>query len=217
MPLSASDEALARFLVALRSAGIRNPALIEALEAFPRRLFLPPALREEAHAPYPLPLAAGAEATEPMTVARMLDAAAISPGQRVIEVGAGSGWQTALISRHTRRLVTIERRRSLAEAAARIFDRLGVRGVDIRHEDALDPGEALEPADVVIVNGTPPGTPDAVPQALRRLLRPGGRMVLPLGPLDGGQRLFVLEGDAEPRPIAPSRYPPLQIGRSEAL
>jgi protein-L-isoaspartate(D-aspartate) O-methyltransferase len=210
-PRLTADSVLANFLVSLRSAGIRRSALLSAFEDIHRRAFLPPELKAHAYSPFALPIAGGEEATAPAMIARMLGAADPTGAERVLEIGCGSGFQTALISRLARHVVSLDRWLTLAEGAARAAQRHNLRNIEIRHADGLA-FKGDEAFDLIIINAAI----GEFPPALIAQLRPGGRIVAPLMTVEG-QRLAVWQG--ETRLIDGPRldFSSIRIGLSRAL
>jgi protein-L-isoaspartate(D-aspartate) O-methyltransferase len=212
--MSLPDTALANFLVRLRASGIRRAALISAFEDTQRRFFLAPALRQHAYASFALPIDCGEEATAPGDIARMISVAEASGTDRVLEIGTGSGFQTVLLARICRSVVSVERWRSLSDRAAVQLQREAVRNAELRHADglALPPGEKF---DLVIVNGALPSWPSG----LIETLRPGGRIVAAIR--NGSQSLLTRldVGASEPMTSAHGTLDlaPLRAGISKAL
>ncbi len=169
------DPALLNFLIGLRSSGIRRSAVIAAFEETQRRFFLPHDMRPHAYAPFSLPIGCGEEATAPATIARVIVLADPGGSERVLEIGTGSGYQTALLSRICRSLVSVERWRSLSERAAKELRREGVRNVELQHADGLK-FQGAEKFDLIIVNAAL----ETLPAGLMELLKQGGRVVAPL-------------------------------------
>ena len=214
---SASDRATAEtvaFVMALRARGVRDTALLSAMERTSREMFAPRRFSDLARADIALPLACGQTMTAPTSVAAMLLALQVGPGQRVLEVGTGSGYVTALLTRLGARVVTVERYATLAEAAALHLAAAGA-------EATLLTGDGLAPDfeggfQRVLLNGTLP----AVPSTLAALLAPGGRLV---GGLQGSPtpRLVTVErledGSLRQEVGRPLRLAPLVGGAASAL
>jgi protein-L-isoaspartate(D-aspartate) O-methyltransferase len=185
-----SDSELAKFIVGLRSAGIRRSGLISAFEEVPRHDFLPGSLRAHSYAAFSLPIACGQSATPPGVIARLLAELDPTGSDRILEIGTGTGYQAALLSRMCRSVVTVERWGPLVQLARASFDRRRIRNVELRHGDGLDlPDDAS--FDAILVNGF---LPENV-ACLTRLLRPQGRILMPVadGPGDV-MRLFRWNG-----------------------
>ena len=161
----------------IRRRGIDSPSVLTAFRAVPREAFVPEAMREFAYEDGPLPIGEGQTISQPYIVALMIDAAEIPPGGRVLEVGAGSGYAAAVMSRIAGEVFAIERHEPLAQQAAERIDRLGYDNVAIICGDGSLglPDEAPFDAILVAAGG------DKVPEPLKRQLRLGGRLVVPVG------------------------------------
>jgi protein-L-isoaspartate(D-aspartate) O-methyltransferase len=157
--------------------GIETPAVLSAFRAVPREAFVPEAMREFAYEDGPLPIGEGQTISQPYIVALMIDAAEIPPGGKVLEVGAGSGYAAAVMSRIAGEVFAIERHEPLAQSAAERIDALGYENVSIVGGDGSlgMPDEAPFDAILVAAGG------DHVPEPLKRQLRVGGRLVVPVG------------------------------------
>ncbi|HEX8450278.1 MAG TPA: protein-L-isoaspartate(D-aspartate) O-methyltransferase, partial [Allosphingosinicella sp.] len=180
---AAQREQMVREQIAGR--GLDRPRLLDAFRVVPRELFVPESVRLFAYDDGPLPIEAGQTVSQPYIVALMLDSAAIAPGDRVLEVGAGSGYAAAVASRLAREVVAVERHRELAALARERIKRLGLDNVRVIEGDGTAglPGEAPFEAILCAATGS------HVPEPLRRQLAVGGRLVMPLGEPDSVQRL----------------------------
>ena len=206
----------AAFVLSLRALGMRDKAVLGAMERVPRDLFAPRRYRDLARSDVALPLPCGQTMTAPSVVASMLTALGLKAGQRVLEVGTGSGYVTALLHRMgAAELVTVERYATLAAEAAARFEVAGLDGVRAEIGDGLVEGEGE--VDRVLVNGTL----TELPAALAARLSATGRLVAAL--LTAGlPRLLVLERDPETgllrqRLAGSLRLPRLAAGRASAL
>jgi protein-L-isoaspartate(D-aspartate) O-methyltransferase len=175
----------ASFVLSLRARGIRDTAVLSAMERVRRELFAPRRFGDLARTDVSLPLPFGQTMTAPSTVAAMLVALSPEAGQRVLEIGTGSGYVTALLARIGCRVTTVERYEALAEEAQ---IRLGIAGLEGEIEMGVGDGLAVDLGEArferILVNGAAPVIPDHVPA----LLAPGGRLVAGLS-LDGFPRL----------------------------
>ncbi len=191
--------------------GIDEPNILEAFRTVPREQFVADGMREFAYDDGPLPIGEGQTISQPYIVACMIDAAEIGPQARVLEVGAGSGYAAAVISRIAREVFAIERHEVLARQAAERVERLGYANCRIVAADGLEglPSEAPFDAILVAARGT------EVPPALKDQLKVGGRLVIPVGGEDV-QQLCCLhrtgENGWESHDIAPVRFVPLIKG-----
>jgi protein-L-isoaspartate(D-aspartate) O-methyltransferase len=186
-----------------------DPRILAAMGAVPRHLFVPRAQRDEAYADYPLPIGEGQTISQPSLVALMTHLLRPRPGDAVLEVGTGSGYQAAILSRLVRRVHTIEIVEPLARQAGERLVRLGYANVAVRHGDGYAGWPEQAPFDSIIVTA---GAPH-IPKPLIDQLKPGGRMVIPVGPAFSTQRLKLITKDARGRTreriIIPVRFVPL--------
>jgi len=161
----------------IRARGIHNERLLAAMEEIPRHLFVPSFLLERAHDDGPLPIGEGQTISQPYIVAEMTAALALAGTEKVLEIGTGSGYQTAILCRLAREVVTVERIASLQSSAERILRELGVENVRFRTGDGTlgIPDEA--PFDRILVTAAAP----SVPPPLFEQLAEGGIAVLPIG------------------------------------
>lgn len=161
----------------IESRGIRNPKILGAFRSVPREDFVADDRRDLAYGDHPLPIGAEQTISQPYIVALTIDAAEIGPGDRVLEVGAGSGYAAAVISRIAARVFAIERQPDLAKAARERLGRLGYRNVEIVEADGTRglPDEAPFDAIVAAASGS------HVPDSWVAQLAPGGRIVMPIG------------------------------------
>ncbi|HLU31153.1 MAG TPA: protein-L-isoaspartate(D-aspartate) O-methyltransferase [Acidimicrobiia bacterium] len=160
----------------LRARGIEDEAILAAFRKVPRHEFVDPGRRMEAYADRALPLAEGQTISQPFVVARMAELARLRPGDRVLEVGAGSGYAAAIFAEIAAEVTTVEIRPALAERAREALDRLGYDNVTVVAGDADElPADAR--FDAVIAAAAAP----RIPASLERQLTDGGRMVLPVG------------------------------------
>jgi protein-L-isoaspartate(D-aspartate) O-methyltransferase len=166
--------------------GIHDPLILDALRTVPREAFVPEPLREFAYEDSPLPIEAGQTISQPYLVALMIQAAGISPGDRVLEIGAGSGYAAAVISRIAGQVHTIERHEVLTRLARGRLRKLGYENIELSTGDGSHGLAEAAPFDAILVA---PGGP-AIPQALKDQLEIGGRLVMPVGETPGDQRLI---------------------------
>jgi protein-L-isoaspartate(D-aspartate) O-methyltransferase len=175
--------------------GVRDPHVLNAMRQVPREAFVEPGFEEFAYEDGPLPIGEGQTISQPYIVALMIEAAEVRPGDRVLEVGAGSGYAAAVMSRIADRVYAIERHPSLGEAAQERFRRLGYDNIDLRVGDGTLGWPDAAPFDAILVAA---GGPE-VPQALKMQLAIGGRLVIPVGEEEGHQTLLTVTrtGQAE--------------------
>jgi protein-L-isoaspartate(D-aspartate) O-methyltransferase len=181
--LAARRELMVREQIAGR--GIVTAALLDALRTVPREQFVARDLADQAYDDRPLPIAAGQTISQPYIVALMIDAARIVPGDRVLEVGAGSGYAAAVIAQIAREVIAIERQPQLAFLASERMERLGYANVTIVEGDGTQGWPHGAPYDAILAAAAG----SHVPRILVDQLAPGGRLVMPLGRPDEVQEL----------------------------
>ncbi|MBK5257475.1 MAG: protein-L-isoaspartate(D-aspartate) O-methyltransferase [Vicinamibacteria bacterium] len=157
--------------------GVRDPKTLAAMRAVPRHLFVPARLAGEAHADRPLPIGYGQTISQPYIVAFMTEALGLKGGETVLEVGAGSGYQSAVLSRIAARVFGIEIVEPLAREAKERVASLGYTNVEIRAGDGYAGWPEHAPFDAILVAAAAP----RVPESLKQQLKDGGRLILPLG------------------------------------
>jgi protein-L-isoaspartate(D-aspartate) O-methyltransferase len=171
----------------LVARGLRDAAVLEAMGAVPREAFLPADLAAAAYGDGPLPIGAGQTISQPYIVALMIEALALRPGDRVLEVGAGCGYAAAVLARMGAQVFAVERHAALCEAAGARLAALGFGSVHLRVGDGQAGWPEAAPFDAILVSAAGPD----VPRALKDQLRDGGHLVIPVGP-PGGQTLLRL-------------------------
>ncbi len=167
----------------------------DAIQKVPRHRFVPDALQGIAYANLPLPIGEGQTISEPFIVALMTELLDTEPSDRILEVGTGSGYQAAILSLCAEQVYSIEIIRPLGERALARLAELGYRNVEIRIGDGYDGWPQAAPFDRILVSAAP----DHVPQPLIEQLKPGGRMVIPVGARYLEQNLLVIRKDANGR------------------
>ena len=185
------------------------PRVMAAMAAVPRPEFVPEAERVSAFLDIPLPIGHGQTISQPYIVALMTDLLELEPGDKVLEVGAGSGYQAAVLARLAKEVHTVEIVSVLARACRERLARLGIANVTVHEGDGSAGLPAEAPFEAIMVTAAA----RRVPPALVAQLKPGGRMAIPLGEPWSTQELVLLEknarGEAEVRPVLPVRFVPL--------
>jgi protein-L-isoaspartate(D-aspartate) O-methyltransferase len=179
-PPPAGDFAAARERMVreqIESRGIRDAAVLAALRAVPRHAFVPEEARPRAYEDRPLPIGHGQTISQPYIVAFMTESAGLSAGERVLEVGTGSGYQAAVLAEVAAEVYSIEIVEPLAKRAAATLAELGYENVHVRHGDGYGGWPEAAPFDAIVVTAAAP----RVPQALLDQLAPDGRLVIPVG------------------------------------
>jgi protein-L-isoaspartate(D-aspartate) O-methyltransferase len=194
----------------LRAQGIRDERVLEAVAQLPRRLFVPERLQDDADADRPLPIGYGQTISQPFVVAYMTEQLGLRGDERVLEVGTGSGYQTAILARLAEEVFSIEVVPELADRArALLLGELGFANVWLRTGDGALGWPEAAPFDRIVVTAASP----EVPPALVAQLAPGGRMILPVGPHLDVQMLRVIErgndGANLETDLLPVRFVPL--------
>jgi protein-L-isoaspartate(D-aspartate) O-methyltransferase len=192
----------------LRRRGIRDERVLRAMEEVPRELFVPPALRSRAYRDGALGIGEGQTISQPWIVASMTALLELDEAERALEVGTGSGYGAAVLSRCCREVVTIERHASLAERARAALAQLGYHNVEVRTGDGSHGAPERAPFDGISVTATAEGGP---PPALIEQLAPDGLLVCPVRSADD-ERLTRFRRDGRAEPVVPVRFVPLIEG-----
>jgi len=176
----------------IANRGVHDPAVLQAMRTVPREAFVSGDLVELAYDDRPLPIAKGQTISQPYVVGAMLAAAGLERGHKVLEVGAGSGYAAAVISRIVAQVFAIERHATLTEAARKRMQALDYANVELKTGDGSGGWLDQAPFDAIIVSAGGP----RIPQPLKAQLAVGGRLVMPVGPVDK-QMLMRLTRTAE--------------------
>jgi len=194
----------------LRMRGIADERVLGAMMRVPRHEFIPPQSRNQAYEDHPVAIGEGQTISQPYIVALMLEALALKPSDRVLEVGTGSGYVTALLAELAAQVFSIERRASLANEARDVLSRLGYTNVKVIVGDGSHGFVECSPYDVIIVSAAAP----EVPPALVLQLAEGGRMIIPVGQPDSQQLQLIKmrKGEAQIVMREPCRFVPLVSG-----
>lgn len=192
----------------IAARGVRDPLVLAAMRDVPREAFVAPDIQHRAYDDSPQPIGAGQTISQPYIVAVMIAAAGVKPGERVLEVGAGSGYAAALLGRIAGHVFAIERHAELAEAAAIRLAGLGYDNVTLRTGDGSAGWADAAPFDAILVSAAAPQVPDPLVEQLAS----GGRLVLPAGDA-GAQRLMRVvkraDGSVAQQPLEEVRFVPL--------
>ena len=210
------DDERMEFLLTLRRRGIADQAVLRAMDEVPRERFVEREFGDAAYADHALPIACGQTISQPYVVAYMTEQLAVLPHHRVLEIGTGSGYQAAVLSRLAREVVTIERYRTLAEQARERLTALGYDNVEVIVGDGLAGAPVRAPFDRIMVTAAA----EDVPQALLDQLDEDGIMVVPIGPHAGAQdvvKLSKTRSGLKREELLPVRFVPLLPGQAREL
>ena len=215
--VAAADVERMEFQLALRRRGISDQAVLRAMDEVPREHFVPAEFADSAYADHALPIDCGQTISQPYVVAYMTEQLEVAPQHRVLEVGTGSGYQTAVLSRVAREVVSIERYRTLANLARGRLQTLGYGNVTILLGDGFAGAPERAPYDRILVTAAAA----EVPPALVEQLGEAGKLVLPLGPRNGPQYIVKLSktasGDLSRETLIGVRFVPLLPGQAREL
>ena len=193
----------------IAARGVKDPAVLAAMREVPRHLFVRPADLARAYDDHPLSIGHGQTISQPYIVALMTELARPRPGHVALEVGTGSGYQAAVLSRIVGRVYTIELLETLATTARRRLADLGYDNVTVRAGDGYNGWPEAAPFDIILVTASAPD----IPPPLVQQLKAGGRMIIPVGATGDTQELRVVEkkadGSLEIRTVIPVRFVPL--------
>ena len=193
----------------IRQRGVTDARVLAAMERIPRERFVPAQEATRAYDDTPLPIGEGQTISQPYIVAYMSELLNVAPDHRVLEIGTGSGYQAAVLAELAKEVYSIEIVPALAQQAAATLASLGYENVHVREGDGYAGWPEHAPFDAIVVTAAP----ERVPAPLLEQLRPGGRLVIPVGPMHATQQLRVVEKDAQgrlhERQITPVRFVPL--------
>ncbi len=172
----------------LKGRDITNPKVLEIMGRVPRHLFVDKSLQSQAYADHPLPIGEGQTISQPYIVALMTQILLVQPGERVLEIGTGSGYQAAVLAELTNQVYTVEIRESLTKLAAQRLKQLGYEMVRVKYGDGYFGWEEYAPFDAIIVTCAA----NHIPPPLIKQLKEGGRLIIPLGSTTYFQTLTLL-------------------------
>ncbi len=203
-----------QFILTLRRKGVSDPAVLAAMETTPRDVFLEGVFKERAYEDRPLPIGRGQTISQPSVVAKMTEALKLNNRCKVLEVGTGSGYQAAILSKLVRRVYTVERHRPLARAARALFQKLDISNITVVTGDGSLGLPEQAPFDRILLTAAA----EDPPANLLEQLKPGGFMVLPVGQTDTVQSMIkVVKTDSglEYTELGEVRFVPLLEGVAE--
>jgi protein-L-isoaspartate(D-aspartate) O-methyltransferase len=213
----AEDVGRMEFQLALRRRGISDQAVLRAMDEVPREYFVATGFAESAYADQALPIACGQTISQPYVVAYMTELLDVETHHRVLEVGTGSGYQAAVLSRVAGEVVSIERYRTLADAARERIKTMGYGNVTIIVGDGIAGAPDLAPFDRIMVTAAA----EEIPKVLTEQLAVGGKMVLPVGRRHGPQYIVKLSkrpnGELTREDLIAVRFVPLLPGQAREL
>lgn len=193
----------------IAARGVRDPRVLAVMRDVPRHLFVPPELQRQAYQDRPLPIGYDQTISQPYIVARMTELTRPGAGDRALEVGTGSGYQAAVLSRLVSHVYTIEIVEPLARSAEQRLKKLSYANVTVRAGDGYAGWPDMAPFDIIMVTAAP----DHVPAPIVAQLKAGGRLVIPVGPVSAVQELQLIEKDNAGRTttthVAPVQFVPL--------
>ena len=207
---------IADLILRLRRVGVTDQKVVSAIESIPREMFVPAESQREAYAERALPIECGQTISAPVIVGMMTAALDVHDRDRVLEVGTGTGYQTAVLAKLARRVYTIDRFRTLVATAESRFKTLRLSNVTTLVGDGMNGWPEQAPFDRIIVTAAS----EEVPVALKKQVRVGGVIVMPVGPIDGVQKLMRLERTEDgfdEKPLADVRFVPLIPGKAARL
>lgn len=161
----------------IKARGVKDSKVLRAMAKIPRQLYMPPDVRHRAYGDHPLPIGEGQTISQPYVVALMTEALKLRPGDRVLEIGTGSGYQAAVLAEIVKEVYTIEIRDTLAERAEKTLAQQGYTNVQVKYGDGYFGWEEYAPYDAIIITASA----NHIPPPLIKQLKEGGRLILPLG------------------------------------
>jgi protein-L-isoaspartate(D-aspartate) O-methyltransferase len=187
---------------------VKEPQVLSAMGKVQRHLFVPPSYRDQAYEDHPLPIGEGQTISQPYVVALMTEALKLKGGDRVLEIGTGSGYQAAILAEIAREVYTIEIRKNLAEKAESVLNDLGYRNVKVKYGDGYFGWEEAAPFDAVIITAAA----NHIPPPLIKQLKEGGRLIVPLGSTVYFQTLILAtkrKGQLDVEQLGPVAFVPM--------
>ncbi|MBU6366255.1 MAG: protein-L-isoaspartate(D-aspartate) O-methyltransferase [Gemmatimonadetes bacterium] len=196
-----------RLVEALQDRGIRDLGVLRAFDELPRHLFVPDTVRHRSYEDAALPIGGGQTISQPYVHARAVEALALTGRERVLEIGTGSGFQTALLSRLSAQVFSVERSATLLDRTRPVLQEVGVRNASLLAGDGTLGWREFAPFDAIVVSA---GAPD-VPPSLAAQLAEGGRLLIPVGSREEQQLTLFTKRDGvlHPTPLTTVRFVPL--------
>jgi protein-L-isoaspartate(D-aspartate) O-methyltransferase len=214
--MAANEQRKIEFIMDLRARGIRSTRVLDAMEKVPREEFVPESFKDLSYADQPLPIECGQTLSQPFIVAYMTDKLNVGERMKVLEVGTGSGYQTAVLSHLCRRVYTIERYRTLVRAAEQRFQKLRLANVTTVLGDGTRGWERQAPFDRIIVTAAA----RQLPRRLLEQLAVGGIMIIPVEVAPGHQEILKIvrtETGFDRESLLPVRFVPLVEGIAKGM
>lgn len=209
-PYAVAREEMVRFQIEAR--GVKDKKVLAAVRKVKRHLFVPAELRSQAYGDHPLPIGFGQTISQPFIVAWMTELLELKGGEKVLEIGTGSGYQAAVLGEIAGKAYSVEIIPELAKSAHERLKSLGYKNVKVAKGDGYNGWEKYAPYDAIMVTAAP----DHVPPPLLRQLKEGGRLVIPVGPAGAVQTLWLVRkqgGKAKMVNLGPVRFVPLTRSR----
>jgi protein-L-isoaspartate(D-aspartate) O-methyltransferase len=193
----------------IASRGIKNSEVLRVMGEIPRHLFVPANVREQAYEDRPVPIGHGQTISQPFIVGFMTELLDVQSQHRILEIGTGSGYQAAILSKLAKEVFTIEIVPELAQSAEALFRRLGYKNIFVRSGNGYLGWPEASPFDRIILTAAPP----EMPQVLIDQLKPGGRLLAPVGSSPANQQIVIVEktkdGKVVERAVLPVRFVPM--------
>ena len=192
----------------IRDRGMKDPVVLNVMGQVPRHLFVDAPYRDRAYEDHPLPIGEGQTISQPYVVALMTEALQLKPGDRVLEIGTGSGYQAAVLAEIVKEVYTIEIRKALADKAEKTLVDLGYRNVKVKYGDGYFGWNEQAPFDAIIIAAAA----NHIPPPLIKQLREGGRLIVPLGSTIYFQTLTLAtkrKGELDVEQICPVAFVPM--------
>jgi protein-L-isoaspartate(D-aspartate) O-methyltransferase len=192
----------------IKARGVKDPVVLSVMGMVPRHLFVDDSYRDRAYGDHPLPIGEGQTISQPYVVALMTEALQLKPGDRVLEIGTGSGYQATVLSRIVKEVYTIEIRKNLVDRATKVLAGLGYGNVMVKYADGYFGWEEHAPFDAIIITAAA----NHIPPLLIKQLKEGGRLIVPLGSTLYFQTLTLAtkrKGELEVEQLSPVAFVPM--------